>query len=238
MPLTSHSLTPIALAALALLAERAMHPYEMFQLLLDRSEDRLLKVRRGTLYHAIAKLTETGLAAPVGTDRGGNRPERTTYAITPAGRHTLVETVRTMLTSTEPDYPPFPMALAEAHNLPAPEVAAALRDRIRHLADALAELESDIASARSRGVPLLYWVDLEYQHALRRTELEWLTRFVDDLTSGAVPWHPTEHSAAYPSVHTGAVHASTVHAGAVHTLVPGGTAPGLTVPTEKSGSAP
>ena len=43
-------LTPLGVASLALLAEEPMHPYEMYQLLMARHEDRLVKVRPGTLY--------------------------------------------------------------------------------------------------------------------------------------------------------------------------------------------
>src|SRR6478752_4124160 len=83
------ALTPLGLAALSLLVEEPMHPYEMFQLLIARHEDRLVKVRPGTLYHAVGRLEEQGLVAATGTDREGNRPERTTYKISAAGREAL-----------------------------------------------------------------------------------------------------------------------------------------------------
>ena len=44
---TTPTLTPLAVAALALLAEGPTHPYEMYQTLVQRSEDRLVKVRPG-----------------------------------------------------------------------------------------------------------------------------------------------------------------------------------------------
>ena len=183
-------LNPLALATLGLLVERPMHPYEMFQLLIDRSEDRLVKVRRGTLYHAVARLTETGLTEVVGTDRGGNRPERTTYAITAAGRTALDDTVRDQLAEPEPDYPMFPLALAQAHNLPRHEVVAALGRRIDGLTAELAAYDSGIADAAARDVPRRFLVDTDYQRTLRSTELDWLRRFVTDLTDGTIPWHP------------------------------------------------
>jgi DNA-binding PadR family transcriptional regulator len=90
-------LTPLAVAALALLAERPMHPYEMYQTLITRSEDRLVKVRPGSLYHTVDRLTRQGFVEAVGTDRGGNRPERTTYNITESGQLALSERVAEML---------------------------------------------------------------------------------------------------------------------------------------------
>ena len=90
-------LTPLTLAALALLAERPMHPYEMYQLSMQRRDHRLVKIRPGTLYHAVRRLAESGLVAVVGTEREGNRPERTTYEITDAGRDQLESSVALML---------------------------------------------------------------------------------------------------------------------------------------------
>ena len=66
-----------------------MHPYEMYQLSLQRRDHRLVKIRPGTLYHAVRRLGESGLVAALGTEREGNRPERTTYEITDAGRDQL-----------------------------------------------------------------------------------------------------------------------------------------------------
>lgn len=195
-------LNPLALAALGLLVERPMHPYEMFQLLMDRSEDRLVKVRRGTLYHAVARLTETGLTEVVGTDRGGNRPERTTYAITAAGRSALDDTVRHQLAEPEPDYPMFPLALAQAHNLPRVEVVTAVNRRIDGLTAELAAYDSGVADAAARDVPRRYLVDADYQRTLRRAELDWLRRFVSDLTDGTIPWHPPGTDEQYTTAPT------------------------------------
>ena len=80
------ALTPLGISALALLAERPMHPYEMYQLLMERSEDRVVKVRPGSLYHTVDRLAGQGYVRATGTGRAGNRPERTTYEITATGR--------------------------------------------------------------------------------------------------------------------------------------------------------
>lgn len=87
------TLTPLAMAALALLAERPMHPYEMYQTLIHRSEDRIVKVRPGSLYHTVARMADQGLARVTGTEREGNRPERTTYEITERGHLALAERI-------------------------------------------------------------------------------------------------------------------------------------------------
>ena len=49
-------LTPLAISVLALLNERPMHAYEMYQLLLSRHNNRIVKVRPGSLYHTVERL--------------------------------------------------------------------------------------------------------------------------------------------------------------------------------------
>ena len=102
-------LTPLTLAALALLAERPMHPYEMYQLSMQRRDHRLVKIKPGTLYHAVRRLAESGLVAVVSTEREGNRPERTTYEITDAGRDQLQSSVALMLAQVARGVPGVPL---------------------------------------------------------------------------------------------------------------------------------
>src|SRR5450432_1850226 len=85
------------LAVLAFLREGPMHPYEIQRLLKERHKDELLDLKRGSLYHAINRLLKLGLIQPVGTERDGLRPERTTYRATAAGRATLLRWVRAIL---------------------------------------------------------------------------------------------------------------------------------------------
>lgn len=182
------TVTPLAIAVLALLEERPMHPYEMYQMLVLRHEDKLVKVRPGSLYHVVTRLAEQELVRAEGIDRAGNRPERTTYRITADGRRTLRTRVAELLRTPLPEYPLFPVALGEAHNLPKPEVLALLRERIDHLAGQAAEIETMIAAAERKQVPRRYWIVLPYLRATLRTEIEWVEQLVGELDSGALPW--------------------------------------------------
>lgn len=181
-------LTPLAMAALGLLVERPMHPYEMYQVLIHRHEDRLLKVRPGTLYHAVGRLEDAGLVEATGTARDGNRPERTTYAILPAGRSRLTESLREHLAQPAAEYPRFPQALSEAHNLPAALVLELLDRRVQSLEDKLAVLGVDRDLALSRNVAPAYWIDVGYQEHLLRSELDWVKNLVTRLGDGTLPW--------------------------------------------------
>lgn len=182
------SITPLGVAALGLLDERPMHPYEMFQLMLQRAEDRLVKVRPGSLYHAVDRLARDGLVAPVGTERSGNRPERTVYEITEAGRLALGDRVAELLGEAVNEYPVFPLAVAEAHNLPADTVAALLRRRLEQQEAVIRSYESGLHSVRARGVPRRYWIDAELSLALLRAETDWIRSFLDELTTGSLDW--------------------------------------------------
>ncbi|MFF0815469.1 PadR family transcriptional regulator [Rhodococcus sp. NPDC003318] len=182
------TVTPLAITVLALLNERDMHPYEMYQVLQQRRGDRLVKLRPGSLYHTVARLDRDEMVVAVGTDRDGNRPERTTYAITDAGRRTLRERVTEMLGQPVREYPQFPLALAEAHNLDRDTVVRLLTDRIGRLEQDLAELDASRTAVAELGKPRAFWLELDYLRAVARTEIDWLRGTVDELDDGALPW--------------------------------------------------
>lgn len=184
----STALTPLGLSALSLLVEEPMHPYEMYQLLMARHEDRLVKVRPGTLYHAVGRLAERGLVETTGTDREGNRPERTTYRITPAGREAFTERLRDMLAEPANEYPTFPLAVAEAYNLPPDVVLELLDHRLLLLQDQVELLQKGEAAVLEKDVARKYWIDLEYQQTMLRSEMGWIRSLQDQLRSGKLPW--------------------------------------------------
>lgn len=190
----SKRLSALAMAALGLLAERPMHPYEMYQVLVHRHEDRLLKVRPGTLYHAVGRLAEARLVQATGTVKDGNRPERTNYAILPAGRDKLSASLRELIAQPVKEYPRFPQALSEAHNLPAAEVIELLQQRTAILEGELLALETDRDLALSRDVPRRFWIDVGYQQHQLRAELQWIAALAAELHNGELPWDDTRTS--------------------------------------------
>ncbi|GAB2642620.1 PadR family transcriptional regulator [Nocardia goodfellowii] len=182
------AVTALGISVLALLEERPMHPYEMYQLLLARGEELLVKVRPGSLYHTIARLAEQELVHADGVERAGNRPERTTYRITDVGRKALRARISEILRAPSSEYPIFPVALAEAHNLPSHCVVTLLRERLEHLGADLADLTMMREWATTHGVARRYWLVLEYLQATLGAEVEWITHRIDELESGALEW--------------------------------------------------
>ncbi|WP_143320526.1 PadR family transcriptional regulator, partial [Cellulomonas iranensis] len=69
----SRTPTAVTVVVLALLAEQPRHPYDVFQTLVERGDDRLVRVNPGAVYHAVDRLERDGLVEAVGTERAGNR---------------------------------------------------------------------------------------------------------------------------------------------------------------------
>jgi len=181
-------LTPLAIAVLALLNEQPMHAYEMYQLLLARKNDRLVKVRPGSLYHTVERLAGQEYVRATGTERAGNRPERTTFAITAEGKRALAERVRSGIEKYDYEYPLFPVVLSEAHNLDPDDALARLRLRVEQLETALAEFEEAIASARSREVPEAFWMAADFNRAQLASERDWLNTLIKRIESKDLAW--------------------------------------------------
>ncbi|WP_067667853.1 PadR family transcriptional regulator [Nocardia miyunensis] len=182
------TLTPLALAVLALLEERPMHPYEMYQLLIQRREDYLVKVRPGSLYHTITRLAEQDLVHAEGIDRAGNRPERTIYRINPAGRRALRIRITDIIRQPVREYPIFPLAVSEAHNLPAEQVIELITERIGRLNNDIAELDALMKWLPANRVPRRYWMVIEYIRGQTHAEITWLHRITTELRDGTLEW--------------------------------------------------
>ena len=80
---------PLALAVLACLSERPMHPYEMAATMRTRGQDASIRLNYGSLYGVVETLLKRGLVEEQEVVREGRRPERTVYRITDDGRTEL-----------------------------------------------------------------------------------------------------------------------------------------------------
>ena len=98
------ALPPLSLAewlVLAVLSQQPMHGFAVAQLTLPQGElGRVWRVPKAVVYRSIARMVDAGLVVPASTEQGLG-PQRTVYAVTPAGReaaqrwlHTPVEHVR------------------------------------------------------------------------------------------------------------------------------------------------
>jgi DNA-binding PadR family transcriptional regulator len=164
-----------------------MHPYEMMRLLRHRRDDRLVPIQSGTFYHTIARLEREDLLAEVGVDRDGNRPERTTYSLAPAGVDLVAEWVRRELPRIDRPLE-FRVALAEAHNLDRTEALALLSQRRDLLAAHSRALDDGLAEAGSRRAPEQFLVEALREKALLAADLIWLDDLLVRLADGTLAW--------------------------------------------------
>ncbi len=178
-----YQLTPLGVSVLALLRERPMHGYEMFQTLVTRRDDRIVKVRPGSLYRTVYRLAEDHLIRQTATGRAGNRPERTTFEITAAGIGALTDRVRDLVATPVNEFPRFVAGLAELHHLDRDTAVSALRSRVRALEVDVAELDSARSAATATS-----WTALDYLLVTTRSKLDWLRGFADAMESGEVDW--------------------------------------------------
>lgn len=172
---------------LALLAEHPMHPYRMHEVIRARGKDRIANVaQRNSVYQTIDRLVRAGLIVVEDTRRDERRPERTVYALAPAGRDALREWTAGMLASPAPEYPEFPAALSVAMVLSPEDFRAAVEKRRDDLRAALAV--DRVTLREVPGLPRLFLLDEEYLIAVREAELRWLDGLVDALESGEIDW--------------------------------------------------
>lgn len=181
-------LNPLAFSALAILIEQPMHPYEMYQLMLARREDRVVKVSAGSLYRAVERLARDGLIRETATERMGNRPERTVYTLTEAGRAAFDESLETMLGRVVNEFPEFPLAVGEAHKLPVERVVELLETRLDLVHDGIAWYDAATVRIAEKGKPKRVVLNVYYSRAMLAAEADWLAATIDDLRSGELEW--------------------------------------------------
>ncbi|MFD9737722.1 PadR family transcriptional regulator [Umezawaea sp. NPDC059074] len=174
----------LGLAVLGLLREGDSHPYEMASTLRERHQESSVKLNYGSLYTVVEALLKHGLVRAVGTVRDGNRPARTVYGLTDAGRAELHDWLRELIAEPAKEYPRFEAGVALIGLLP-PEEAIELCERRAVALDgqllALAQVRTALAG---QGLPQLAWIELEYRVAMTRAERDWVRWFADTARRG------------------------------------------------------
>jgi DNA-binding PadR family transcriptional regulator len=175
------------MAVLSLLREQALHPYEIQRLLKARRKDDVLVLKRGSLYHAIKRLADAGLIEATETTREGRRPERTTYAITLAGRQVLPEWLKNLVAVPVRERSNFMGAVSFLFHLTTREAIAGLKTRVGLLKNEIAANEARLAEALPR-IGRIHLVELEYALAMQSAELTWVKAVLSDLEDGRLTW--------------------------------------------------
>ena len=177
---------PLALAVLACLHERPMHPYEMASTMRERGKEHSIKLNYGSLYTVVDNLARHGLIEAVEARREGRRPERTVYRLTDAGGVRLDSWMSELLAAPVKEYPQFEAALSLLPVLHPDHVLALLRERIRALEKEITMTRLMLGTASKAGLPRLLLIESEYHLVLREAELAWVRGLADELEAGTL----------------------------------------------------
>jgi DNA-binding PadR family transcriptional regulator len=94
----------------------------------------------GSIYFALKKLSEEGFVEKVAVEQEGNRPSRTIYQITEAGRAEFLRLLREVWRELERHYYTIDIGLAFMEALPSDEVKGYLHGRVARLEQILQHL--------------------------------------------------------------------------------------------------
>ncbi|HEX6798146.1 MAG TPA: PadR family transcriptional regulator [Ktedonobacterales bacterium] len=178
---------PLALAVLASLFERPMHPYEMATTMRERGKDQSIKLNYGSLYTVVEALQQHGLIVAQETEREGRRPERTVYRLTDAGRIELFDWVSELLGTPAKEYTRFEAGLALAGVLPPEDIAALLDQRCRLLELEIVQIRSLLqVVVQQQGLARVFVIESEYTLAMREAELAWTRETAGEIRSGTL----------------------------------------------------
>jgi DNA-binding PadR family transcriptional regulator len=175
----------LSVVVLGMLSEGPLHPYAMSRRIKERAYDRLPGVKVSSLYDTVRRLDAAGLIRADVPHRSGNRPERTPFTITTAGRDELQAWIHRTL-SDEHDPDGLPAALSFMYSLGRERVVDVLKGREARMSAALDTDQADLT--RSATDNPIFVSEHQYQLARRRAERDWLARFLDELDNGLISW--------------------------------------------------
>jgi len=181
---------PLALAVLACLFERPMHPYEMATTMRERHKDESIRLNYGALYTVVEALKRNSLIEPQETAREGNRPERTIYRLTDAGRLELVDWLSDLICNPVKEFTQFEAGLSLMPVLPPADAARLLAHRCERLEHELAQARAVRELIRQKKVPRLFWIEAEYRWHLREAELAWVRRLAAEIADQSLEGTP------------------------------------------------
>jgi len=202
MPVRRRKLSnPLALAVLTTLWQKPMHPYEIAQTMRQQGKDASTKINYGSLYTVVQNLQKHDFVEVADVERKGNRPERTVYGLTEAGREEMTEWLSDLVAVPVKEFPIFETALSLLGALPPDDVA-------RLLAERLDTLEVQVASGRGaldklcETLPRLFLVENEYQLHMAEAQAEWVRGLLEEIKKGSLPgaeqWRRLHETGEWP----------------------------------------
>jgi DNA-binding PadR family transcriptional regulator len=177
---------PLALAVLACLYEKPMHPYEVAQTLRQRAKHESVRLNYGSLYSVVESLERRHLIVAQETVREGRRPERTVYAITDAGAREFIDWLSELISEPVKEYPQFEAALSFLVALSPDEALELLKTRVNRLELTVTQYHASLQRVQEFGLPRVFEVEAEYQLRLVEAELEWVRGLIKEIETGTL----------------------------------------------------
>jgi DNA-binding PadR family transcriptional regulator len=187
MPTKKRPSNLLALSVLSLLTEHPMHPYEMSVLMRHRGHDTHIKSSHGSIYSIVEALERDGLVEAQAPSREGKRPERTVYAITPAGSELLHDWLRDIIAHPAKEYPEFTAGLMLVAHIKKDEIVGVLEERLGEL-EARLKADHYAMSQFASAIPRVFMIEVEYEDAMRVAEMSWLRKTIAEIEKGEYPW--------------------------------------------------
>jgi len=181
------------LVVLGLLCEKPYHGYEIKQTLKERYMNEWTEIPFGSIYSALKRMTQEGLIRQEGVEKSGNRPSRTVYSITEAGRKEFLKLLRegwqvvNMLPSTLRICVIFMQALQPE------EIVGYLERRIQILSNTIQHIQNVKKEVVKKGEPWAaqYWTAryvASFDITLCQQTIEWAQGLLQDIQSGRISW--------------------------------------------------
>jgi DNA-binding PadR family transcriptional regulator len=180
----------LALAVLAYLSRAPMHPYELSKMLRTSGDARSIRFTHGSLYMVVQQLAKAGFVAEQETSREGQRPERTVYTVTDAGRLELQDWLRELIGEPQHEFPSFVSALSLISALTPDEVTVLLRERLTGLTEQRAETLAIIEEAEAQGLHALFLIEEVYRLRLLDAERTFVAEFLARIADPEDGWGP------------------------------------------------
>ena len=201
---------PLALAVMACLTERPMHPYEMAATMRTRGQDASIRLNYGSLYGVVEGLLKRGLLEEHQVVREGRRPERTVYRITDDGRVEVEDWLAELLGRSAKEFPQFEAGLSLMGALTPGRVVELLHQRTAALQTRLSELDAIVDAATRNGVPRVFLVEMDYERAMVDADCAFTEQLAADIESEALDgvtfWkdvHSTKRTATAGDINEG-----------------------------------
>jgi DNA-binding PadR family transcriptional regulator len=173
-----------------------VHGYEVRRELISWRAQEWASVQPGSIYNALKTLTRDGLLEVASTEKGGGRPERTTYRLTKFGEEEFHTLLREEWWTVRPPIDPLMAAASFLGEISRAEAIAALEHRTAQIHGMLRHVEFAIEAHDGRESPFHVREMMRLMNARVASELDWAQQFLERLrrgeytTLGDPPWEP------------------------------------------------